>query len=86
MVSESITGVLRVSFSRVSESITGVLRVSFSRVSKSITGVFHFPAWDLLSTLAQTPDRRDQRLFTVSSERHRQSGVNEIAQASKRRR
>ena len=41
--------------------------------------------WDILLPLAQTPDRRDQRLFTVSSKRHRQSGVNEIGQAPKRR-
>ena len=30
------------------------------------------PVWDLLLPLAQTPDRRDHRLFSVSSKRHRQ--------------
>ena len=39
------------------------LRVSFSRVSEPITGFIHFPAWDILLPLAETPDRRDQRLL-----------------------
>ena len=34
--------------------------------------------------LAWAPDRRDRRLFSVSSERHWQSGVNGIAKVPKR--
>ena len=44
------------------------------RRAESMTGfVFHLPVWDLLLPLA----------FSVSYERHRQGGVNEIAQVSK---
>ena len=43
------------------------------------------PVWDILLPLAQVPDRRDRRLFSVSSDRHWQSGVKEIAKVYKRR-
>ena len=51
--------------------------LSFSRISESTTGYTHM--WDILLSLTYTPVRRDHQHFSVSSERHRQCEVDEIA-------
>ena len=56
------------------------LRVSFSRVSES--QVFSISCMGSFTSPGIDIRKKGPTAFTVSSERHRQSGVNEIAQAS----
>ena len=56
------------------------LRDALRLSPRGTTGFFHFLMWDILLPLAWTADRRDQ-CFCASSARHRQSDVDEIAQA-----